>query len=65
LWSGRVGLHVYLRQLSPELLAKDADEHHAILAAIDAGQPEAAERLTHAHIEAALAQLLESAQDPG
>ncbi len=60
LWSGRIGLHVYLRQLSPELVAKDADEHEAILQAIEAGDADSAERLTRMHIESALAELLAS-----
>jgi DNA-binding GntR family transcriptional regulator len=58
LWSGRIGLHVYLRQLSPEMLAGDIEEHREIAGAIEAGDAARAERLTRAHIAVSLDRLL-------
>jgi DNA-binding GntR family transcriptional regulator len=60
LWSGRIGLHVYLRQVSPQMLASDAREHEQILAAVDGGKAASAERLARAHIAASLDRLLET-----
>jgi DNA-binding GntR family transcriptional regulator len=60
LWSGRIGLHVYLRQLSPQLLAGDVEEHRAILAAVEHGDGAEAERLAHAHIVESLDRLLQA-----
>ena len=50
LWAGRLGLHVYAQQMTPEQFAKDALEHEHILDAIDAGDEDTAERLTREHI---------------
>jgi DNA-binding GntR family transcriptional regulator len=58
LWSGRIGLHVYLRQLSPELLARDVEEHEAILATLERGGGAEAEQLVRAHIAESLDRLL-------
>ena len=54
LWAGRLGLHVYAQQMTPEQFAKDASEHERILDAIEAGDEETAERLTREHITHAL-----------
>ncbi len=54
LWAGRLGLHVYAQQMTPEQFAKDAVEHERILEAIEAGDQDAAERLTREHITHAL-----------
>jgi DNA-binding FadR family transcriptional regulator len=54
LWAGRLGLHVYAQQMTPEQFAKDASEHERILDAIDAGDEDTAERLTREHITHAL-----------
>ena len=54
LWAGRLGLHVYAQQMTPEQFAKDAAEHERILDAIEAGDRDAAERLTGEHITHAL-----------
>jgi DNA-binding GntR family transcriptional regulator len=54
LWAGRLGLHVYAQQMTPEQFAKDAAEHEQILAAIEAGDAALAERLTREHITHAL-----------
>jgi DNA-binding GntR family transcriptional regulator len=50
LWAGRLGLHVYAQQMTPEQFAKDALEHEQILDAIEAGDGDTAERLTREHI---------------
>ena len=50
LWAGRLGLHVYAQQMTPEQFAKDALEHERILDAIEAGDEDTAERLTREHI---------------
>ncbi len=50
LWAGRLGLHVYAQQMTPEQFAKDALEHERILDAIEAGDDDTAERLTREHI---------------
>jgi DNA-binding GntR family transcriptional regulator len=63
LWGGRIGLHVYLRQLSPDLLAGDVVEHEQIAGAIAAGDGALAERLTREHIVASLERLLEAGAD--
>ena len=63
LWSGRIGLHVYLRQVSPKMLATDVQEHEQILAAIEDGKASAAERLSRAHIAASLDRLLDTTDD--
>jgi DNA-binding GntR family transcriptional regulator len=65
LWSGRIGLHVYLRQLSPRMLAGDVEEHQAILAAIERGDAADAERLARAHIADSLDRLLEATSEDG
>ena len=57
-WAGRIGLHVYARQMTGEQLALDGAEHEAIIEAIEAGDEETAERLTREHIEHALDILL-------
>ncbi len=54
LWAGRLGLHVYAQQMTPEQFAKDASEHERILDAIEAGDEDTAERLTREHITHAL-----------
>ena len=53
-WAGRIGLHVYASSMTAEQLALDAAEHEAIVQAIEAGDEDAAERLTREHIEHAL-----------
>jgi DNA-binding GntR family transcriptional regulator len=58
IWAGRIGLHVYARQMTPEQIAFDAAEHGAIVDAIAAGDEDLAERLTREHIEHALDILL-------
>jgi DNA-binding GntR family transcriptional regulator len=58
LWSGRIGLHVYLRQLSPEMLTGDLEEHRAILDAIERGDAAEAERLSREHIAESLDRVL-------
>jgi DNA-binding GntR family transcriptional regulator len=63
LWSGRIGLHVYLRQVAPEMLAGDIEEHREIAGAIEAGDAARAERLTRAHIAVSLDRLLEAVGD--
>lgn len=65
LWGGRIGLHIYLRQLSPELLAGDVEEHREIVDTIDRSEGAEAERLTRAHIAVSLERLLEAAGDEG
>jgi DNA-binding GntR family transcriptional regulator len=59
LWSGRIGLHVYLRQLSPDMLSGDLAEHEQILAAIETGDGETAQRLAREHIAHSLDRLLQ------
>ncbi len=54
LWAGRLGLHVYAQQMTPEQFAKDASEHERILDAIEAGDEDTAERLAREHITHAL-----------
>jgi len=54
LWAGRLGLHVYAQQMTPEQFAKDASEHERILDAIETGDEDTAERLTREHITHAL-----------
>ncbi len=54
LWAGRLGLHVYAQQMTPEQFAKDASEHERILDAIEAGDEDTAEQLTREHITHAL-----------
>jgi DNA-binding GntR family transcriptional regulator len=63
LWSGRIGLHVYLRQLSPDMLAGDVAEHEHILAAIERRDGPEAERLAREHIAHSLDRLLEATSD--
>jgi DNA-binding GntR family transcriptional regulator len=63
LWSGRIGLHVYLRQIAPQMLAIDVQEHQELLASIEGGAGARAERLARAHIIASLDRLLETAGD--
>jgi DNA-binding GntR family transcriptional regulator len=63
LWSGRIGLHVYLRQLSPDMLAGDVEEHEQILAAIERRDGPEAERLARDHIAHSLDRLLEASND--
>lgn len=54
LWMGRLGRTIYLTQDEPPaFIRKDADEHAAIAAAVRAGDPKRAERLTYEHIAAA------------
>src|SRR4051812_23506622 len=57
LWAGRLGLHVYAQQMTPEQFAKDADEHEQILSAIEAGDEDLPQRLTRGHILHSLALL--------
>lgn len=54
LWTGRLGLRVYETQDEPpEFIARDADEHERIAAAVAAGDAAGAEALTRRHIECA------------
>ena len=51
LWVTRLGLRVYVEQReTPEMIARDADEHEAICDAIEAGDAAAAEAACAAHI---------------
>jgi DNA-binding GntR family transcriptional regulator len=65
IWAGRIGLHVYARQMTADQIALDAAEHAAIVDAIAAGDAELAERLTREHIEHALDILLGRVDDEG
>jgi DNA-binding GntR family transcriptional regulator len=65
IWAGRIGLHVYARQMTDEQLALDAGEHQAIIAAVAAGDEDVAERLTREHIEHALDILLGRVDETG
>jgi DNA-binding GntR family transcriptional regulator len=58
LWAGRVGLQVVVRQAGEAALAADADEHEAILAAVERRDGAEAERLMHGHISVSLDRLL-------
>jgi DNA-binding GntR family transcriptional regulator len=64
LWSGRIGLHVFLRQADQAALDADAGEHDEILGAIEAGDGEVAERLMREHIAISLERLIASRDDP-
>jgi DNA-binding GntR family transcriptional regulator len=66
LWAGRIGLHVFLRQADSATLAVDIEEHESIVAAIEAGDAAAAERLMGEHIAHSLEQLVadNAARDP-
>lgn len=54
LWMTRIGIPIFAGQAvhHPEDLLAWADQHEKILEAIERGDGEAAERLTHVHIEA-------------
>ena len=59
LWVSRIGAPIYARQADTEArMALDADEHEAILAAIEAGDGRRAEALTRRHLQDALKRLL-------
>jgi DNA-binding GntR family transcriptional regulator len=60
LWSGRIGLHVFLRQADQAALKADAGEHERILAAIEARNADVAERLMREHIAISLERLIAS-----
>jgi DNA-binding GntR family transcriptional regulator len=64
-WAGRIGLHVYARQMTNDQLALDAAEHEAIIEAVEAGDEDTAERLTREHIEHALDILLGRVDETG
>jgi DNA-binding GntR family transcriptional regulator len=64
-WAGRIGLHVYAREMSADQLALDAAEHEAIIEAIEAGDEDTAERLTREHVEHALDVLLGRVDETG
>jgi len=64
-WAGRIGMHVYARQMTDDQLALDAAEHEAIIEAIEAGDEDTAERLTREHIEHALDVLLGRVDETG
>jgi DNA-binding GntR family transcriptional regulator len=59
LWAGRIGLHVFMRQVDKETLAVDAEEHDAIASAIEAGDGARAEQLMHEHIAVSLKRLID------
>ncbi|UGS39079.1 GntR family transcriptional regulator [Capillimicrobium parvum] len=59
LWVSRIGEPIYARQVAtPADMHLDADEHEAIMAAIEAGDAGRAEALTRRHLEHALERLL-------
>jgi DNA-binding GntR family transcriptional regulator len=58
LWTGRIAIHVFLRQADRAVLDADAEEHEEILAAIERGNGELAERLMHEHIAVSLERLI-------
>ncbi len=58
LWVSRIGAPIYARQADTEArMALDADEHEAILAAIEARDGRRAETLTRRHLQDALKRL--------
>lgn len=65
LWSGRIGLHVFLRQADRAALNADADEHKVIAQAIERRDGDRAEQLMHDHIADSLERLLELQGDVG
>ena len=55
LWVARVGEAIYEAQAeSTDRMRLDADEHEAILAAVERGRPREAETLTRRHVAAAI-----------
>jgi DNA-binding GntR family transcriptional regulator len=59
LWVSRIGAPIYARQADTEArMALDADEHEAIVEAIEAGDGRRAETLTRRHLQDALKRLL-------
>jgi len=59
LWVSRIGEPIYARQVAtPADMHLDADEHEAIMTAIEAGDAGRAEALTRRHLEHALERLL-------
>ncbi|MBS1677976.1 MAG: GntR family transcriptional regulator [Actinobacteria bacterium] len=65
LWVGRLGRTIYTAQGEPlALIQRDAAEHAAIAAAIAAGDPALARRLTHEHIAGARELLHGSGAEP-
>jgi DNA-binding GntR family transcriptional regulator len=58
LWTGRIAIHVFLRQADRAVLDADVEEHEEILAAIENGDGKLAERLVHDHIAVSLERLL-------
>jgi DNA-binding GntR family transcriptional regulator len=59
LWSGRIGLHVFLRQADRAALAADVDDHKVIAQAIEERDGDRAEQLMREHIAISLERLLE------
>jgi DNA-binding GntR family transcriptional regulator len=53
-WIGRIGAKLYETQLNPDGLHADHEAHRAIADAVEAGDGEAAERLTRGHLERAM-----------
>jgi len=55
LWVARIGEAIYEAQApTPSQLREDADEHEAILGAVQRGRPREAETLTRRHVAAAI-----------
>ena len=53
-WIGRIGATLYETRLDPKGLEADHEAHRSIAAAIEAGDPDAAETLTRGHLERAM-----------
>jgi DNA-binding GntR family transcriptional regulator len=53
-WLGRIGAALYEARVDPAGLAADNQAHQAITDAIEAGDADAAERLTRGHLERAM-----------
>ena len=53
-WIGRIGATLYETRLDPKGLEADHEAHRSIAAAIEAGDPDAAEALTRGHLERAM-----------
>lgn len=62
LWTGRTGLHVFLRQVDRAALAADATEHKAIVEAIKVRDGAFAQRLMRDHIAISLERLLSAVE---
>jgi DNA-binding GntR family transcriptional regulator len=65
LWSGRIGLHVFLRQADRAALDADVDEHRVIAEVIQQRDGDRAEQLMHDHISTSLERLLELQGESG